>query len=178
MRLQHFILSSILFAFLATVTLFAQIEHWDTFSEEDVSSYKNRNDALPQLVVAREDSLKGKAINVYIDGEYLTSLLPGAYTIERICPGKHRIRLAYTNILTHYKEKEKGGQFFRFASGDKQFFKIVKTDKGLELKPLSVQQTKNIHHNYTKKQRHTISRISKRKCAKMAHKNNSAAQRK
>jgi len=178
MRLQQFILPSLIFMLLATVSLFARIENWDTFEKEKVSRYDKEEKDLPLIVVVREDALEGRAINVYVDGEYLTSLLPGAYTAEHICPGKHRIRLAYTNVLTRYKEKDSGGQFFTFPSGSEQFFSIVRSDNTLILKPMTVDETKSVHKNYTKRQHHTISRISKRKCAQKAAKRSNADKRK
>jgi hypothetical protein len=178
MRLQQFVLSALFVTLLTTVSLFARIENWDIFEEEEVSRYDEKDQGLPLIVIVREDTLDGRAINVYVDGEYLTSLLPGAYTVERICPGKHRIRLAYTNVLTRYKEKDSGGQFFAFPSGSKQFFSIVRSDKTLMLKSLTAEESKYIHKNYTKRQHHTISRISKRKCAQKSAKHSNAGKRK
>ncbi|MCF6207668.1 MAG: hypothetical protein L3J47_12405 [Sulfurovum sp.] len=118
------------------------------------------------IVVVRPATLRGRAINVYIDGEYLTSLLPGAYTTERICPGKHRLRLAYTNVLTRYKEKNSGGQFFLFKPNSTYYVGIVKEGNQLRLRILSDKEAKRVNKDYDKRQTHTISRVSKKKCLK------------
>ena len=162
---------------LSTSTLFGQIEDWDTFNGTERGEITSA--PLPVIVIARPENIQGKAINVYVDGEYLTSLLPGAYTMEKVCPGKHRIKLAYTNVLTHYKEKDKGGQFFRFNSNKKHFFRIVTKGRTLQVEILSDKEAKQVKDNYAKKQTHTISRLSIKKCAQRARQNkNTAAKRK
>jgi OOP family OmpA-OmpF porin len=176
MRLKPLLTSVLVLGLLSTSTLFGKIEDWDTFNGQEVTHEDQRS--LPKIIIARPENIKGTAINVYVDGEYLTSLLPGAYTIDSVCPGTHRIRLAYTNVLTHYKEKEKGGQVYRFDSNKQHFFRIVAQANTLQLQMLSPKEAENIEDDYTKKQTHTISRLSKKKCAQRARKNkNTTAKR-
>jgi OOP family OmpA-OmpF porin len=172
MRLKLLLSSILVLGLLSTSTLFGKIEDWDTFEGEEIT--QQTQDSLPVIVITRPKNIKGTAINVYVDGEYLTSLLPGAYTIEKVCPGKHRIRLAYTNVLTRYKEKDRGGQFFRFDSNKRHFFRIVTEGNALQLQMLSDKEAEKIEDDYTKKQTHTISRLSKKKCAQRAGQNHNA----
>jgi len=144
--------------------LFAKIEHWNEFAKIDVSEHMEKKERLPALVIVRPKTLEGGAINVYVDGEYLTLLLPGAYTIERICPGKHRISLAYTDVKRRYKEKRVGGKFFVFKPDHTYYIGIEREGTQLGSRVLSLQEAKQVSRNYRKKQAHTISRISKRKC--------------
>ena len=165
MRLQHFAPILLVLTLFSTSTLSAKIEQWDTFKNEDISHYYTKNE-ISEMIVARPDKVKGQAINVYVDGEYVTSLLAGAYTSELVCPGTHRISLAYTNVSSRYKEKRKGGQYFTFEPKRKYHFRIVQAGKSLMIKPLTSQEIEEIQDHYRKKQHHTISRLSKRKCVK------------
>ena len=169
MRLQQFFSLLFVLTVFSTSTLFSKIEHWDTFEDEDISEYYTKSE-IPEMIIARPESIKGRAINVYVDGEYVTSLLPGAYTVELVCPGKHRIKLAYTNVLTRYKEKQQGGQYFTFKPKKKYHFRILKKGKSLLVKPLTSKEIEELKDHYTKKQHHTISRLSKRKCIKRVKK--------
>ena len=75
------------------------VEQWDEFIEENVSVPDKK---LSNIVIYRAAELKGTAVNVFIDGEYHASLLPGAYTQAIVCPGVHRITMSYTNRITSY----------------------------------------------------------------------------
>ncbi len=172
MRLQHFAPILLVLTLFSASTLSAKIEHWDTFKNEDISHYYTKSE-ISEMIVARPDTVKGQAINVYVDGEYVTSLLPGAYTAELVCPGTHRISLAYTNVLTRYKEKRQGGQYFTFEPKHKYHFRIVQKGKSLTVKPLTSKEIVELRDRYRKKQHHTISRLGKQKCIKQnTHKTN------
>jgi hypothetical protein len=149
---------------IGTTLLFAKIEHWNDFGDMKVSEHTGTKDTMPALVIVRPATLEGSAVNVYVDGEYLTSLLPGAYTIERICPGKHRISLAYTDVQRRYREKRVGGKFFVFKPDRTYYIGIEREGTQLNSRVLSLQEAKQVSRDYTRKQTHTISRISKRKC--------------
>ena len=145
--------------------LFGKMEQWETFEKEQIA--QKTKTRLSQVVIVRPNSVKGRAINVYIDGEYVTSLLPGAYTVETVCPGRHYIKLAYTNVLTHYEEKRKrSGQAFVFDPKEMFFFRIEKQRKALVVKKLTKQEAKDIDKRYKNRQNHTISRLDKRACLK------------
>ncbi len=161
---------------VVTVSLSAKIENWDTFSQEKTEKKSNRKSAhstsnLSQIVIIRPKEIKGTAINIYVDGEYLSSLLPGAYTEELICAGKHRINLAYTNVDYRYKQKRKGGQWVDFKSGKKQHvYKLNKQSGKIKFQYSPEENIQTVLKHYDKRQTHTISRVNKRKCTQPSNK--------
>ncbi|MCF6207024.1 MAG: DUF2846 domain-containing protein [Sulfurovum sp.] len=142
--------------------LFAKVEQWDTYGAEQTTE-KSQN-KMAHIVIIRPDSLKGKAINIYIDGEYVSSLLPGAYTEELVCPGRHRVNLAYTNPYTRYQEKRKGGQMVVFMNDKQNVYMLNKTGDTLQFLHYPEKDIPALLKRYDKRQKHTISRLNKRKC--------------
>ncbi len=146
---------------LSSVSLSAQTENWENFSDKKVA---NTTQTHSSIVILRPTGIQGKAINIFVDGEYISSLLPGAYTQELVCPGTHRIKVAYTNIATRYKEKRNAGLRETFNAGKKHFYRIVYVGSKLQLQPLSEQERTTFFTKHPKKQSHTISRFNKKKC--------------
>jgi OOP family OmpA-OmpF porin len=149
----------------ATISLFAKVENWDTFEEQHLLEVQPK---LTNIIIIRPEELKGKAINIYIDGEYISSLLPGAYTEEKVCSGKHRVNIAYTNVYSRYKEKRKGGVWFEFKPASRQVFILSKENNILKINAYTKNDIQKLLKKYTKKQTHTISRFDKRKCTQPA----------
>ena len=153
---------------LSSVLLSAQTENWENFSDQKVS---NTPQSLSTIIIVRPADIQGKAINIFVDGEYVSSLLSNAYTQELVCPGTHRIKVAYTNISTRYKEKRSAGQSVTFNVGKKHFYRIVSAGGKLQLQPLSEQERVTFFKKYPKKQNHTISRLNKKKCSQPSNTN-------
>jgi len=148
-----------------SISLSAKVENWDTFSDQKTAQSQPTRS---QIVIVRPKELAGQAINIYIDGEYVSSLLPGAYTEEFVCPGKHRVNLAYTNVFSRYKEKRSGGNLIHFKSNNKQVYMLTKEADRLQFKHYPQNNVPKLLKNYTKKQSHTISRLNKRQCTQPA----------
>jgi len=161
MKSVKYIVTTVVFLFMSFSILSAKVEKWTNFTDKTNIQTPN---ALSQIVIVRPQSITGKAINIYVDGEYVTSLLPGAYTQELICPGKHRIQAAYTNILNRYKEKSMGGEYVVFQRGKAHLFRIVKQAGKLILEGIPDSKVMDTLKHYSKKQSHTISRLNKSKC--------------
>lgn len=140
------------------------IEKWKNFSDTDI---KEPSEGLSSIVVFRPlDSVNGPAVNLYIDNEYQASLLAGAYTQTSFCPGTHRFSIAYTNVLSKYKEKVKRGQKSIFHANEITYYKIVQDSKQkLRIKALSEEKALALIKKLPPRQRHTISRLNKRECS-------------
>ena len=151
----------VLIFILSSVSLSAKTENWENFSDKKIA---DSTQSLSTIVIVRPKNIQGKAINIFVDGEYVSSLLPGAYTQDLVCPGTHRIKTAYTNIATRYKEKKHAGQRVTFNAEKKYFYRIEYVDSKLQLQPLSEQERATLFTKYPKKQNHTISRLNKKKC--------------
>ena len=97
----------------------SKVQALKNFSNEKVA---NTSQSLSSIVIVRPSNIQGRAINIFVDGEYISSLLPGAYTQDLVCPGTHRLKIAYTNIKTRYTEKRSTGQRVTFHADKKQLF--------------------------------------------------------
>ena len=141
------------------------IEDWQNFSDTDI---KKPSNGLSRVVVFRPlDSVKGSAVNLYIDGEYQASLLAGAYTQRSFCPGTHHFSVAYTNVLTKYKEKKRVDYKSTFAGNKISYYKIDKDNKQKPvIRELSEKKALALIKKLPPRQQHTISRHNKRECPK------------
>lgn len=139
-------------------------EDWKNFTENSIESPKRGTSSV--VVFRPLNKIKGPAVNVHIDGEYQSSLLPGAYTQAKLCPGNHRLEVAYTNILTRYKEKRNAGQKSLFVAEEIEYYEIV-TDKmsKLKLNALSESDALKLIHKLPPRQHHTITRVNKLQCS-------------
>lgn len=141
------------------------VEEWKHFSDTNI---KEPSQGLSSVVVFRPlDYVQGPAVNLYIDGEYQASLLPGAYTQTSFCPGNHRFSVAYTNVLTKYKAKKRIGQKGFFSENKITYFQIDQDSKeNLSIQLLSEAKALELIKKLPPRQRHTISRLNKRECPK------------
>jgi len=160
MKSVKYMIAIVLFSISSTL-LCAKVEKWTNFEKKTTIQTPS---SLSQMVIVRPEEIPGKAINIYVDGEYIASLLPGAYTQELVCPGKHRIQAAYTNILNKYKEKKTGGEHDILQKGKAHFYRLVKRMNKLVLQKIPDSEAMNVLKHYSKKQSHTISRLNKRQC--------------
>ena len=165
MKTVKYLLPICFVSMIMSSLLHAKVEDWTNFSEK---TEIKTPDSFSQIVVVRPKEIPGKAINIYVDGEYITSLLPGAYIQEIMCPGKHRIQAAYTNVLNRYKEKKKGGKYNLFHKGKAHFYQIVLKNNKLILQSIPDNRAMKVLDHYSKKQSHTISRLDKRKCTQVS----------
>jgi len=162
--LSTFLLASC-FGFVAAQDV---IEEWKDFKDTTVQQAEQN---LSSIVIFRpKDSIGGPAVNIFIDGEYQSSLLPDAYTQASVCAGVHHLSIAHTNILTQYKEKKVIGQKINSPKAKVSYFRIVSLkDKSMKLEELPATQAQEEIKKLTNKQNHTIPRVSKRICSKPAH---------
>ncbi|MFT7880165.1 MAG: hypothetical protein ABXS91_07210 [Sulfurimonas sp.] len=138
------------------------LEEWDEFVPKNVTVPDTK---LSSIVIYRPSELKGKAINVYIDGEYQASLLPGAYTQAIVCPGNHQIVTAYTNPATRYREKRSQGKRVGLKAAIVSFYRVTNhASHGWRLLPLTKEEVSSIFSDNPLRQNHTISRLDRKVC--------------
>ena len=71
------------------------------------------------------DAVPGQAVNIFVNGEYLTSLTPGGFQQGPACVGSNRLTASYTDVSTRYLEKERQGQSFATPAGQVSYFQVV-----------------------------------------------------
>lgn len=70
------------------------LEQWDNYGSERLStSQLNDNQAL--AVFYRTEQFQGPALNVYLDGDYLASVLDKSYTPVAVCANQQLISASY-----------------------------------------------------------------------------------
>lgn len=138
-------------------------EHWKNYQ---VQSIKSAPRGMSSIVVLRPvGAVAGQAINVYVNGEYLGSLRPGAYTQSPVCPGTNRISFAETNVQNQYREKSEAGQAISQNEDTVSFYTIDVQDGVFVATALEEATALQQLSKMPLKQHHTISRVSTRSCA-------------
>ena len=80
-------------------------------------------ESVASAVFMRPDgAVAGQAVNIFVNGEYLASLLPGGFKQNPTCVGDNRLTATYTDISTRYLEKERQGQSFATPAGQVSYF--------------------------------------------------------
>ncbi|MFD1245745.1 OmpA family protein [Paralysiella testudinis] len=104
-------------------------EQWQNFSSTSAQVQPVAENKAGAVFIRPANGLAGEAVNVFVDGQYLASLLPGGYRQLLLCPKDSRLSAAFTNVNTHYKEKQQG-KLFRLTEGDVSYFEITQDAQG------------------------------------------------
>lgn len=106
-----------------------------------------------------------KPINVYINGQYQASLVGNTYTEQALCPGSHRLKVAYNDVQQRYVSKDEG---LTFAIGTEpvQYFRVTETGAGVAgLAAVPAETAQAARTSLSELQRHTIPRVVRNGCA-------------
>ena len=131
-------------------------EQWSNFEAGSVEAVKQN---LASVVFMRDQALPGKAANIYINGEYFTSLLPSGFKQSPVCAGESRLTAHYTDVRSRYLEKQREGQTVTIPAGAVRYFKVVAGPREgtLALEQLEEAQAKQVlkgmqvqHHSITR----------------------------
>ncbi|MFZ1873379.1 MAG: hypothetical protein WAU54_11500 [Chania sp.] len=99
--------------------------------------------------------------NIYIDGRYHTSLLPGGFSTFCLVPGEHTLG-AYQNDAPLYRGKTEELYRVKLEAGKSYFIKV--SDSG-DSAPVPVTRTEAEQElKYTREQKHTVSRAAVLSC--------------
>lgn len=140
-------------------------EQWTNFGDS-ISSLGEVSSDMAATVVYRTDTpVSPEAVNVYMNGEYLGSLLHQGYKYAEVCPYNQRLAAAFTRDDPAYRKKENVGQYYDLPVGKISFFKIMEDSSG---KPTVLSVDANTARQDMaglRKQEHTLSRVMRRDCA-------------
>lgn len=104
------------------------LEHWETFGGKTVST-GSMGDKQSRVVFMREaGAVSGPAINVFVDGSYLTSLLDGGYRSAVVCSSGEQI-LATVNTNKGFARRDTGIDY-NFVTGETAYVKVAMNAKG------------------------------------------------
>ncbi|MDO4776527.1 MAG: OmpA family protein [Cardiobacteriaceae bacterium] len=140
-------------------------EQWTNFGGP-ISSLGEVSSNMAGTVVYRTDApVSPEAVNVYMNGEYLGSLLHQGYKYAEVCPHNQRLAAAFTRDDPAYRKKENVGQYYDLPAGKISFFKIMEDSSG---KPTVLSVDANTARQdmaSLRKQEHTLSRVVGRDCS-------------
>lgn len=105
------------------------------------------------------------AVNIYLNGEYLGSLLENGYKYAEICPSHQRLSASFTRDDPAYRKKQNQGEYYDLPSGKISFFKVVLDGNG---KPVVLgvdARTAQSEMAGLRQQTHTLSRVAQRNCS-------------
>lgn len=135
----------------------SSVEKWNNFSNTEVNEQVNTNKA--NVVFVREDADNGKALNIFVGGEYLASLLPNAYKQVEVCPANQKLVAIETDVADRYLTKENGGQIYNIPLDKTTYLRVSKDQNGqpffLAMNEEEIQQFKQS----AKEQVHTLPRV-------------------
>ena len=151
----------------ASINNQSPLEHWKTFNPASmILSDHIRSDQTMVVFLREENAFNGPAVNIFLEGEYLTSLQSGGYKMLPVCATQTGIsELNYANV----RQKN---QVYDLPAGKIQYFKLVAdTNQSIQIQPLTEVQAQQILPT-VREQTHTLSRVEKNKvCAKPVYVN-------
>lgn len=118
-----------------------------------------------QVVYYRSgEHAKTSGANVYIDGHFHTSLLPGGFTTFCLPPGGHMLG-AYQHDAPLYRGKREELYRVQLEAGKTYFVKVADDGTGSPVSVDRVEAEKGLQH--ARKQIHAISRAATQQCKTM-----------
>ncbi|MDO5090401.1 MAG: OmpA family protein [Cardiobacteriaceae bacterium] len=140
-------------------------EQWTNFGDP-ISALGEVTPNMAGTVVYRTNApASPEAVNVYMNGEYLGSLLHQGYKYAEGCPYNQRLAAAFTRDDPAYRKKENVGQYYDLPVGKISFFKIMEDASG---KPTVMSVDANTARQDMaglRKQEHTLSRVVRHDCS-------------
>ncbi|HMN20048.1 MAG TPA: hypothetical protein PKA16_01510 [Ottowia sp.] len=104
-------------------------------------------------------------VNVYINGQYQASLVGNTYTEQALCPGSHRLKVAYNDVQRRYVSKDEG---LDFAIGTEpvQYFRVTEAGAGVAaIAAVPSETAQAARTSLSELQHHTIPRVVRNGCA-------------
>ncbi|MDG6882606.1 Outer membrane protein II* [Phocoenobacter uteri] len=105
-----------------------KLESWTTFDGNTVN-LQELGDKQSKVYFYREkDAFQGPAVNVFIDGDYLASVLDGGYRAAIVCSAGDRILPSFTRN-TSFADRDTGVDY-NFVTGETEYVKIMLSKEG------------------------------------------------
>lgn len=125
-----------LLAFVATATLAGcssqydsknALEHWYNYHSDTLTRNLGENQAV--AVFYRNADFEGKAVNIYVNGDYQASLLEKGFSPVTVCVNKPLFSTSYTD--DHKFGNRTNGVRFELQTGKLNYFRMAKDVNGL-----------------------------------------------
>lgn len=146
-----------------------QVEHWRMVESRAPQSVAPSKGSMlkPVAVVFFRDSVSGAnataPINVYLNGQYQTSLVGHTFTQQDLCPGNHRMMAAREDVRRRYVSKDEG-QSFAVGTEPIQYFRVSEGAGGeVRIEPATAQAAA-ARAGLRQLQTHTVPRVVRNGC--------------
>lgn len=159
---------SIFWSGCASINNQSPLEHWKTFNPASMTLPDHiRPDQTMVVFLRDENAFNVSAVNIFLEGEYLTSLQPGSYKMLPVCANPTQLSAAFTQSELNYSNVRQKTQVYDLPAGKIQYFKLVEdANQSIKIQPLTETQAQQILPTL-REQIHTLPRVEKNKvCAK------------
>ncbi len=142
------------------------LERWTTFKPVtaiDTDTSKIPVDRALVIFIREPGQLAGPAVNVFVDGEYLTSLQDGGYKVTSVCAAYGNIVANFTDPKADYYKIRRQTNRQTFQPGSVNFIQFVPGSNGqVQLQRLDDQTARALMPKYLE-QVNTVSRVDQKK---------------
>lgn len=147
----------------ATFALFGCVSHPElTWTDTQAAAYSTEvPDGRSSIIVYRTaEAIDGPTTNVFVNGEYLASLQPGAYRQETVCSQNQRLHTEFTGSRfdAGYRAKATQGQYYNLPDAAVAYFKVVNQNGQPALQAVEPQVAQQELQGLPR-QNHTLSRV-------------------
>lgn len=144
-----------------------QTEHWTLFNNAPTAAPvgKNAKIVVYRKSIERDPSTTDHSpANIYVDGNYIASLLPMASTEVLLCPGLHRVSARNNLPASALGDKTANSTEEQLLGGAVKYFMVqYATDATPKMFPVMAEQAAKDMAGM-RQQIHTLSRVSTPKC--------------
>lgn len=136
-------------------------EKWNRYHAESISE-KQVGEEQALVVFYREPTLKGDAVDVYVNNDYQASLLTSSFSPVVVCAGDTAIS---TSRVEHNRfTKHNLGKVYNLSQGQTHYLKLVQNSQGqLSFEAVPAEQAKAELAGFKGEVRHTLSRVDAKK---------------
>ncbi|MBP6862192.1 MAG: OmpA family protein [Neisseriaceae bacterium] len=141
------------------------VEQWHNFSGAQPHTEVVAEKA--NVVFVRDEAFDdGSAVNVFVGGEYLASLLPGAYKQAQVCPDNQKLVAIHTDVKDRYLTKAHGGQLYALTPEKTTYLRVAQNSNGQPHFLAMTAEEVAAAKGQLKQQVHTLPRVDEAKaCA-------------
>ncbi|WP_104490584.1 OmpA family protein [Acinetobacter indicus] len=146
-------------------------EKWHNFNSTNIVALEELTAEQSMVVFIRKpEAVKGSAVNIFVEGEYLTSLQAGGYKAIPLCAAPTNLTAAFTDINLNYPSVREQNNTFDLSQSRIHYFSVTSVENGQPiLKALTAQQAQLAMKN-TREQVNTLPRVEKsRGCPKVIY---------
>lgn len=141
-------------------------EEWTNFNES--SDTKEAASHANVVFLRAAKATQKQAVNLFVNGEYLTSLLAGGYKKTSVCLGRNRLGASIVNSDTRYEAKHNPRYAFDINDSEVRYFQVMIVSENEKnraiVRAVPEIQAQNLLKQL-KEQKHSVARIEKnRRC--------------